>query len=113
MKKNSNIQLVETLTYLSENNKSIPEQDLIKKFALDSTWYSQTFRGGDLINSVHDDQTDRHMVRLSAKGISLLSDLTKSQKSWHEKPAGQIIIGLIIAVATLILERLLRIILQP
>lgn len=105
MKRGPNKQLIEVLTWLSKSKKSIPELYLIKKFGLDSTWYAQTFRGDGLINSVYDDRNNKHMITLSAKGISLLSSLTKP---WHERPFGIIFIGVVIVVICLVLENLIR-----
>lgn len=106
MKKSSDKQLAEVLAWLSKSKTSIPELDLIKKLDLDSTWYAQTFRGDGLVNSVYNDQNDKHMITLSAKGVSLLSDLTKS---WHERLFGFIVvgvvIGVIVSVVSLVLEK--------
>ncbi len=99
MSANPNKQFKKVLVYLSKKEKGIPEQDLIKKFDLDSDWYAKTFRGGNLVNSKYDDKNDIHIITLSATGFSHISGL----KHWYEKPAGLIFIGIIIGVATTII----------
>ena len=102
MKKSPDKQLTEVLTWLSKSKTSIPELDLIKKFDIDSTWYAQTLRGDGLVNSVYDNQNNKHMITLSAKGISLLSGLAKP---WYERPVGIIVLGVFIIIIGLVLEK--------
>ncbi len=102
MKRSPDKQLTEVLTWLSKSKTSIPELNLIKKFGLDSTWYAQTFREDGLVNSVYDDQNNKHMITLSTKGISLLSGLTKP---WYERLFGLIVISVVIGVIGLVLEK--------